>query len=203
MAKNSTKAAKKNTIEIDVEESQSPKAPKGTSKKIAATDAPPIPQAPERLSREEYQALSPEEKKAYREARRAARASWGVRQARTLERATKRLKALAGVLPEELEAKRLAAFEALTELTPALREFKGAPKGAIEKAAKFAEGQMVSVIEKRRSAYEGLIENMDALKVVQVSGKRLVLESSEGIRMVLPTNMVKAAPVTEDTDSED
>lgn len=125
--------------------------------------------------------------------------AWGAQQARILERATvrlKKLRALATGTAEEQAIAELASavMEAMTDLTPKLHAFEGTPSSvakAAEKVAKFEPGTVVSVIEKRRAAYEGLIENMDKLVVKTVSGKRLVLESTEGIRLVLPTNMVR------------
>jgi len=62
-----------------------------------------------------------------------------------------------------------------------------APAGK-EKAPKgFQVGQSVDLTEKRRAQYEGIVENVTGLVVVKVAGKSTVVETTDGVRMLLPT----------------
>ena len=55
-----------------------------------------------------------------------------------------------------------------------------APKG-------YQVGQLVDLTEKRRAQYEGILENLTGLVVVKVAGKSMVVETTDGVRMFLPT----------------
>jgi len=55
-----------------------------------------------------------------------------------------------------------------------------APKG-------YQVGQLVDLTEKRRAQYEGILENLTGLVVVKHAGKSMVVETTDGVRMFLPT----------------
>jgi len=81
------------------------------------------------------------------------------------------------VLREALEA----AHELDTAWAPVVAEkATKAPKG-------FQVGQLVDLTEKRRAQYEGIVENVTGLVVVKVAGKSMVVETTDGVRMFLPT----------------
>ena len=57
-----------------------------------------------------------------------------------------------------------------------------------EKAPKgYQVGQLVDLTEKRRAQYEGIVENVTGLVVVKHAGKSMVVETTDGVRMFLPT----------------
>ena len=81
------------------------------------------------------------------------------------------------VLREALEA----AHELDTAWAPTvIAKVAKAPKG-------FQVGDLVDLTEKRRAQYEGLIANVTGLVVVKHAGKSMVVETTDGVRMFLPT----------------
>ena len=51
----------------------------------------------------------------------------------------------------------------------------------------FQVGDLVDLTEKRRAQYEGLIANVTGLVVVKHAGKSMVVETTDDVRMFLPT----------------
>ena len=174
--------------------------------------APAIPMATEgsitdpkrRLTREEWREMSPEEKRARREARAAARPGVSARLAKNMDRFARRCRKVLAMLGEgdETENARLQMSRAVVSLAAAQEAFAELPVGwqptrraGAEREAKFAIGDFVSIHEKRRGNYDGLLDadEMSDLRVIKIAGKRLVVQTEGGTRMFLPTNAVVRA----------
>lgn len=163
--------------------------------------------APRKLTREEWKLLSPEEKKAARAAKRANRPSPAPRLGKNMARLVKRLARVVSMIDASKDgSEEQAAAECLGNarnlLDAAAGHFENFPANwkPVARAArgettsKFEAGQFVQIAEKRRASFEGLLEadEMLELRVVKVVGKKLVLATEGGVRMVLPQNVIAA-----------
>lgn len=193
MAKKNNTAAKTNTTT--------------TSAKIAAPPAPPAVTT-EKLTREQWRALSPEEKAARKLARAATRPSPKGRLTRTTSKLSRRAGRLSSIFGGDIGknfaqiAGMLAALsEEIAEL-PADWKPAGSTSGAAS-TPRFAVGDIVAVHPKRRDSFAGLLEanELDGLRIVKIVGKRCVAQSESGTRLTLALNTIArpAAPKAEET----
>jgi len=186
MSKKNTKAA--------VSTSTKAPAPQKTSRPVAV---PALPAELPKLTREQWRALSPEEKRARKEAKRASAATGVAKLKSSLTRAQKMVRNIERALGEEAAAgdarKALALLNELGESLTALPDgWKPTRSTTPTREARFKVGDVVAIAEKRRAAYEGLIADMDALTVERLAGKRAVVNAG-GVRLVLPLNMIVPA----------
>ena len=201
----SVKVAADQVIEITTESSVAPpEVQPGTLRPVVAAVAEVAAPVKKALSRDEWKSLSPDERKARRLARREARRSSGMAAvyAKNLTRfATRLAKIYYGVDPQSVLG--IDLKDAIDSLSSAHAGFAKLPAdwvparrdSSIPKAARFAEGMSVQIAERRRSAYEGLLDASDManLTVVKVAGKRLVVETKSGVRLFLPVASVAVA----------
>lgn len=155
-----------------------------------------------KMTREEWSALSPDEKRTLREARRANRPSPAPRLAKNMTRLVKRLtrvRAMFGTSDVEVTCadQITGAINNLT-FTAERLEALGTDWKPVARTggatSRFEAGQFVQIAEKRRASFEGLLEadEMLELRVVKVVGKKLVLQTEAGTRLVLPQNVIAA-----------
>lgn len=198
--KNSNKGTQKTTITNadvgDVEVETIIETPKASSAPITA---PALPTAVslDKMSREEWRALTPEQKAARKAARAANRPSVRARLARTVGKLVRRIGRLSSIfagqdgVTDELARAKAALDGALD--TIALLPQDWTPKSvAVPGTPKLAVGDIVAIHPKRRSAFEGLLEanELDGLRVTKIVGKRLVCQAEGGTKITLAINTI-------------
>lgn len=178
-----------------------PKAP--TTKAITPPALPVVANATKKLTREEWRALSPEQKRARKEAKRASTSGAG-KLLSSLSRMEKMGRNISAALSGD-EAAQATARKVLGQLGELRETLEALPEdwqparkasSAGTREARFKVGDRVAIAEKRRSAYEGLIDDMENLVVVTLAQKRAVLDAG-GVRIVLPLNMIVPAKATD------
>lgn len=178
-----------------------PKAP--TTKAITPPALPVVANATKKLTREEWRALSPEQKRARKEAKRASTSGAG-KLLSSLSRMEKMGRNIASALAGD-EASVATARKVLGQLGELRETLEALPEtwqparkatGTGTREARFKVGDRVAIAEKRRSAYEGLIDDMENLVVVTLAQKRAVLDA-KGVRIVLPLNMIVPSKATD------
>lgn len=200
MAKNINKKSAAVVVTVDGDEAQ----PKVISRKVA----PAVPVAIEgsvtdptrKLTREEWRALSPDEKRARKEAKRTNRPELAARFAKNMTRFARRISKLSAMIDKNAHTD---LARALTTAREALHEaavgYEALPTGwqplkseGVQREAKFGVGDMVDIHAKRRSNYDGLLDadEMTGLRITKVAGKRLVVQTESGTRLFLPSNAV-------------
>jgi hypothetical protein len=155
-----------------------------------------------KMTREEWRALSPDEKRATRVARRANRPNPAPRLGKTIARMARQCDKVADMLrKDEIGVEMDAAYAlvmARSALTRVVEAFAALPADwrplghSAVGTSKFGAGDFVQIAEKRRSSFVGLLEadEMLELRVVKVVGKKLVLQTEGGTRLVLPANII-------------
>ena len=152
-----------------------------------------------KLTAEERELLTPEQKKARRLARKKSRPPVSARLARQIGRFIKRVSRI-----EQMTGGGKAASEALKLLGDHVVALKPdwKPGAVSEKAAPagFEQGSVVRFRDSKQAQYEALLskEDMERLVVQQVLDKRLILLSPSGAKLFLPSAHFEAAkPVVE------
>lgn len=155
-----------------------------------------------KLSKDEWRALSPEQKKTRRAAVRAGRAPVKDRLSKAVGKIARRTERLAKIFSTEPSlheafvntARVLRAVSGeIGELNGDWKPTKVAGRGE-PREAKFREGAIVRLVEKHRPQYEGLIEvdEMTGLRVDKVQGKNVRVVTESGVKMFLPANRLEA-----------
>lgn len=156
-----------------------------------------------KLTRDEWRALSPEEKRTRKDAKRANRPAVAARLAKNCDRLARRLGKMGQMLNTSNDGDAAihgALLIAAANILVARDNYLAlpsdwAPKTTstyVAKGPKFAVGDTVAIHAKRRAAYDGLLSEaeMVSLKIVKVAGKRVVVVTEGMTRMFLPLNAI-------------
>lgn len=163
------------------------------------------------LTKEQRKALSPDEKKARRASKRAARGPWKLRAIKTTQRMIRKIerfaKAFSGVESVD-EDHFTTAVAHLKEAVEEMAELPDAftPKGSSGGGTRyeFTVGQIVQMSESKREQYAGYVpeESMGELQIVGAGNKRVVVEATTKggakIRLFLPAGHVKPVASVEE-----
>ena len=159
-----------------------------------------------KLTREEWRALSPEIKRARKALKRTSRPSLAPRLAKNVERLARRIRKI-GQMVRGADAEipeinlHTDLHLALTVLERAVEGLAALPSGwkpletktgTAAASTRLAVGDFVAIAEKRRESFAGLVEaeEMLQLRVVAINGKRVIVQTEGGTKMVLPINVV-------------
>jgi len=170
-------------------------AVKTTSTAAVKIEAPALPAITEKLTREQWRLLTPEQKAARKLARAKDRPNARARLTRTTGKLARRAARMSSIFEGEI-GKAFAAvgaqLQALVEDIHDLPETWTPNKVGGASTPRLAPGDIVRIHEKRRAAFEGLLEadELDGLRVVKIVGKRLVCKTESGVKLTLAANVV-------------
>ena len=151
-----------------------------------------------KLSRDEWRALSTEEKAARKSARSATRGPakqrYTAKVGNVIKRAERLLPVLVGTDAHKHISHAIVALKAGREEVADLPA-TWQPAGATTGAAPIEPGAMVNIRDTARAAYAGLLEpaEMVGLKVVKSLGSKLIATTAAGVRMVIARNRIERA----------
>ena len=187
--------------------SKSNKSAKSSVVKSAPVSAPvlpdttslPITDPKRRLTREEWKTMTPEQKAERKLARKATRGPVRDRFvkgiARTAGRFAKLAKRFEGTA---LHVQFIDAEKVLRNLAGDVSELPDGwtPSG---KGPRFSleAGTIVVLVESKLATYKDVLGDDETLTVKKVVGKRVVVETADGVKLFLPTGHVKPAPTVE------
>jgi len=164
---------------------------------IAAPSVPSVPLG--KLTREEWRALTPEQKAARKLAKKANAPALKARLARTVGKLVRRVERLRSIfegedaVTDELAIASVALHGALNGVDALSNDWKPAAGSAnATSTPRLNVGDLVDVHPKRRSSFEGLLDanELTGLHVLKVVGKRYVVQSESGTRLTLAVNQI-------------
>lgn len=160
----------------------------------------PVTDPRRKLSKEEREQLTDEQRKERRENRKKNRAPLKQRLTKFFVRSIKRTERFAAMFEgKEVAETRNHLVTAVSKLRAALSSLDELPPNwqpaKVERGARdlLAPGTVVRLSESKREQYASIVpdDEMDKLKIVQVIGKKYVLETPTKLRMFLPAAHVK------------
>jgi hypothetical protein len=169
-------------------------AVKTTSTAAVKIEAPALPAITEKLTREQWRLLTPEQKAARKLARAKDRPSARARLTRTTQKLARRAARMSSIFEGEIGrafATIGAQLQVLVEDIHDLPETWTPNKVGVS-TPRLAPGDIVRIHEKRRASFEGLLEadELDGLRVEKIVGKRLILRAESGLKLTLAANVV-------------
>ena len=171
-----------------------------TAPKMPDTATLAVTDPKRKLTRAEFLALTPEQKAERKQNKRAARGSHKQRIAKSLLRQSNKLEKIGRYFSDASDEAGKELFEQIKKLVGGVRiavsDVDSLPDSWVPSGRRvridFTPGMVVRMVDGKREKYEETLgEKLGDLKVVRCIGRKVVVQTDDGLKMFLPVGHVK------------